>query len=83
MVSFFSLENTYSNGIKAYFNLAGINVWNFGQHSVEKSNHLCDGTFPGKIVLNDWSKLLFHTSMQHFKESYQQAWTSSIKKKKT
>ena len=36
MVSFFSLENTYSNGIKAYFNLAGINVWNFGQHSVEK-----------------------------------------------
>lgn len=53
MVSFFSLENTYSNGIKAYFNLAGINVWNFGQHSVEKRNHLCDGTFPGKIVLND------------------------------
>lgn len=53
MVSFFSLENTYSNGIKDYFNLAGINVWNFGQHSVEKSSHLCDGTFPGKIVLND------------------------------
>ena len=53
IVSFFSLENTYSNGIKAYFNLAGINVWNFGQHSVEKSHHLCDGTFPGKIVLND------------------------------
>ena len=53
MVSFFSLENTYSNGIKAYFHLAGINVWNFGQHSVEKSNQVCDGTFPGKIVLND------------------------------
>ena len=31
MVLLFSLENTYSNGIKAYFNLAGINVWNFGQ----------------------------------------------------
>lgn len=31
MVLFFSLENTYNNGIKAYFNLAGINVWNFGQ----------------------------------------------------
>ena len=41
MISFFSLENTYSNGIKAYFNLAGINVWNFGQHSVEKSDQLC------------------------------------------
>lgn len=53
MVLLFSLENTYSNGIKAYFNLAGINVWNFVQHSVEKSNHLCDGTFPGKIVLKD------------------------------
>lgn len=53
MVLLFSLENTYSNGIKAYFHLAGINVWNFGQHSVEKSSHLCDGTFPGKIVLND------------------------------
>lgn len=53
MVLLFSLENTYSNGIKAYFHLAGINAWNFGQHSVEKSNHLCDGTFPGKIVLND------------------------------
>lgn len=53
MVSFFSLEITYSNGIKAYFNLAGINVWNFGQHFVEKSNQLCDGTFPGKIVLKD------------------------------
>ena len=37
IVSFFSLENTYSNGIKAYFHLAGINVWNFGQHSVERA----------------------------------------------
>lgn len=51
MVSFFSLENTYSNGIKAYFNLAGINVWNFGQHSVEKKQSVVRRLFPRKNCL--------------------------------
>lgn len=83
MVSFFSLENTYSNGINAYFNLAGINVWNFGQHSVEKSDQLCDGTFPGKIVLNDWSKLLFHTRQcSILRNSASKPWLHLLRKKK-
>ena len=51
MVLLFSLENKYSNGIKAYFNLAGINCLEFWSTFCRKKQSFVRRHFPRKNCL--------------------------------